>query len=109
MSSRGVHSAFVRWIAQATGLTVIKDNQDARRPQKPYIMANLIQSGALRTHFRAIAYAEADEQVTATPMLPWYWRFSVHSYSDGPEEPGDVLDLLKFEMEWGASASITGW
>lgn len=99
MTNRSTHSALVRWLAQLTGVTVIKSEQGTDRPAKPYIMVKFMRFNTLRDHEENIEYSggehaphdppEAYPPVTATPIMEGEWDFSVHAYDEN--DPSELL------------------
>ena len=86
-----IHSALVRWLKNATGLTTIKGEQSGPAPSHPYCMVNMTGVAEVRIHPQNIIWerhedAEEGEsqRSTATPVIETEWRFSVHVYGDDP-------------------------
>lgn len=102
MTNRSVHSNLVRWLAQLTGVTVIKSEQGTDRPAKPYLMVKLMRFGMLRDHHEDIEYTggqhgpsdppESYPPVTATPIMEGEWDFSIHAYDEN--DPSELLMRL---------------
>lgn len=91
MTENEIHSALVRWLADATGLKTIKGQQSGKVPPHPYCMVNLTGITEVRAHPQETLWErhpdtpEGDSQrSTATPVIETEWRFSVHVYGDEP-------------------------
>lgn len=89
MTNRSIHSNLVRWLAQLTGVNVIKSHQGEDRPALPYIMVNFVRFNVLRDHEEYIECTGGEhapgapgpyDPVTATPIMEGEWDFSIHAY-----------------------------
>ncbi|WP_395175047.1 LIC_12616 family protein [Roseibium alexandrii] len=93
MTDTDVWEAFIRWLADQTGLKVIKAHQSGDRPSTPYLMVNFTAFRELREMPQNIEYrdtetlnSEGNPEVEATPVIEGEWDFSVHAYGDAPTD-----------------------
>lgn len=101
MTDVEIWEAVIRWLADQTGLTVIKAYQSGERPPKPYLMVNPTAFRHLRQMPRDIEYkdletlnSEGKKEVEATPVIDGEWTFSVHSYGQEPTAPLRLIQSM---------------
>ena len=101
MSDEEVLAIAVQWIAQATGLVVIRAHESGDRPPRPYVMVNPIGSDDVRDLPQNIEYTETEElnsegefQIETHGTFENEWELSIHSFGDDSVSPLRKIKLL---------------
>lgn len=91
MTDDDIHTALVRWLANLTGLVVIKSYEGGPEPARPYIEVNFTTRREVREHEQRIDFDEDDTagEVVARPVIECEWSFSLHAF--GTAQPTDLL------------------
>lgn len=91
MTENEVHENIVRWISSQTGLTTIKAHQSGNRPEKPYLMVNLLNVRDVQEYEQDVEFTELETEnsagnleIDAKAVVETEWEFSIHSYGDNP-------------------------
>lgn len=99
MTDNEVLEALIKWLSGQTGLRAIKAHQGGERPDKPYLMVNLLSDREVRDHPQETETTETqalnsagNPEVKVAPVIEMEWAFSVHAYG---ENPTDTLRPLK--------------
>jgi hypothetical protein len=98
MNDVEIHEALVRWLSAQTGLRVIKAHQSGDRPDKPYLMINMLNCREVREHCQDFEFVETETlnseglaEISVSPVIEMEWDFSIHAYGDNPTNSLRIL------------------
>lgn len=92
MNAKEVRDKVQAWVRGVIGITTIHAHQNANAPAEPYASVHRVMSGKLHEQPRGEVFSEQSGNISQTPLVDSYWRFSIDVF--GPDAENYLQKLV---------------